>query len=211
MQKAGKTNQSALAREVGIKPQSIQYLANPANGARGSEHSTKLGSALRVNSHWLSTGEGGPEVAEENVAPARANKRVPLISWVRAGMWGDVSDNFHPGEADEWIEVYDTVPGDQAFCLYVMGDSMTSPYPGDQVTFPDGTVILVDPARSAGAGDFVVAKDVGTQKATFKKLTTDGGRWFLKPLNPSYPAIEIDDPDMRVIGKVTQSITRRKY
>jgi SOS-response transcriptional repressor LexA len=80
---------------------------------------------------------------------------------------------------------------------------MTSPYPGE-VSFPDGTIIIVDPMRQCGAGDFVIAKDVSTQRATFKKLTTDGGRWFLKPLNPSYPTIEIDHPSLRTVGRVIE-------
>jgi SOS-response transcriptional repressor LexA len=55
-----------------------------------------------------------------------------------------------------------------------------------------------------------VAKDVHTQQATFKQLTTDGGRWFLRPLNPAYPTMEIDDPAMRVIGRVIEFQTRGK-
>jgi SOS-response transcriptional repressor LexA len=137
-------------------------------------------------------------------------KRVPLISWVQAGSWADVEDHYAPGEAEEWVEVYEVQPGEAAFALRVSGDSMTSPYPGDTTTFPDGTIIVVDPSRSAQAGDFVVAKDVVTQQATFKKLATDGGRWFLKPLNPTYPTVEIDDPAMRVIGKVIEFQFRRK-
>lgn len=150
------------------------------------------------------------EIPEEpNVEAARSRRAVPLISWIRAGTLGDVSDQFQPGEADDWIDAYDTMPGEQAFALRVNGDSMTSPF-ADGMSFPDGTIIIVDPARSSQAGDFVVAKDVATQQATFKKLTTDGGRWFLKPLNPSYPTTEIDDPAMRVIGRVIESMFRRK-
>ncbi len=50
----------------------------------------------------------------------------------------------------------------------------------------------------------MIAKDVQTQKATFKKLTTDGGRWYLTPLNKQYQAIPIDKPELRVIGVVTE-------
>ena len=38
MRRAGKTNQSELARAIGVKPQSIQYLCNPLSGAQGSLH-----------------------------------------------------------------------------------------------------------------------------------------------------------------------------
>jgi SOS-response transcriptional repressor LexA len=149
------------------------------------------------------------EVAENpNVQSVKARRSVPIISWVRAGAMGDVSDPFQPGEAEDWTDVYDTMPGEQAFALRVQGDSMTSPFGSEG--FPDGTILIVDPSRAAQAGDYVIAKDVNTQQATFKKLTYDGGRWYLRPLNPSYPTIEIDDPAVRVIGKVIESQHRRK-
>lgn len=56
----------------------------------------------------------------------------------------------------------------------------------------------------------MIAKDVSTQRATFKKLTYDAGRWFLKPLNPAYSTIEIDDPAIRVIGRVIEFRTGGK-
>lgn len=148
-----------------------------------------------------------PSISNVDRAPSR--RRVPIISWVQAGSWSEVQDNFHPGEADEWADAFDSLPGNNAFALRVVGDSMTNPAPGGR-SFPAGTIIIVDPARGAAAGDFVVAKDVDTQQATFKQLTTDGGRWFLRPLNPAYPTIEIDDPDMRVIGRVIEFQTRGK-
>jgi SOS-response transcriptional repressor LexA len=145
----------------------------------------------------------------QNLQPEPKRLTVPLISWVQAGSWGDVSDPYLPGQGEEIVEI-DTVVTGNAFALTVEGDSMTSPYPG-ATTFPNGTTIVVDPGRAAQAGDYVVAKNVGTQGATFKQLTTDGARWFLKPLNPAYPTYEIDDPAIRVIGKVVESVRRDRF
>jgi SOS-response transcriptional repressor LexA len=144
-----------------------------------------------------------------NVAPAPTHRRVPLISWVQAGTWQDVVDNFHPGQADEWALAFDSLPGKNAFALRVVGDSMTNPIQG-RMSFPEGTIIIVDPGRAAGPGDYVIAKDVQTQQATFKQLATDGGRWYLRPLNPAYPTVEIDDPAVRVIGRVIEYQSRGK-
>lgn len=58
MSRAGKTNQSELARAVGVKPQSIQYLCDPNAGARGSSHTPSLARELGVGAEWLSTGQG---------------------------------------------------------------------------------------------------------------------------------------------------------
>jgi len=70
---------------------------------------------------------------------------------------------------------------------------------------PEGWLIFVDPDIGPSPGSFVIAKDVATQGTTFKKLVYDGGRWFLKPLNRQYAAIEIDSPDLRVIDVVTEA------
>lgn len=133
----------------------------------------------------------------DNGSVVNLGERVPLISWVKAGTWSLIEDYFHPGEAEEWVSTQSKVLSRHTFALRVEGDSMTSQ---TGISFPEGCVIVVDPERAPKSGDYVVAKDVSTQKATFKRLTTDGSRWYLKPLNTAYPAIEIDDPAMRVIG-----------
>lgn len=199
--------QAALAAKAGVSQGTI---GNAESGTRGKPRELlKIARALMASPDWLESGRGAWNQQESNVETVNVRRRVPLISWVRAGSFGDVNDQFHPGEAEEWADVLDTQPGAHAFALRVTGDSMTSPIPGDR-SFPDGTIIIVDPGRSADAGDFVVAKDVSTQKATFKRLVYDGGRWFLKPLNPTYPTVEIDDPAIRVIGRVIEYQLRGK-
>lgn len=161
-----------------------------------------------IDPRWLATGEGdmkpaGGLVEASNVAPAEPRARVPIINWVQAGNWADIEPHFDLTENHNWHDIYNGRPSRHAFALVVDGDSMTSPYPGDR-SFPAGTIIVVDPERGASAGDYVVAKDVSTQQATFKRLAHDAGRWYLKPLNPSYPIMEIDDPAIRVIGRVVE-------
>lgn len=148
--------------------------------------------------------DASPPYGLQNVTPIAPRKKVPVISWVAAGAWSEVEDMYLPGEADRWEYAFHSDPSPNAFALEVEGDSMTSQIPGDRLTFPPGTVIIVDPNVGANAGDFVVAKDVSTGKATFKKLAYDSGRWFLRPLHPGYPTLEIDDPAIRVIGKVIE-------
>lgn len=216
--------QSAVARLLITSPQVIKNWEDRGVSNKGAIAAQTI---TGCSAAWILNGTGdmiadsagaawhGPGLQRPirndtaNIEPASLKRRVPIISWVRAGLWGAVEDHFSPGEAEEWAEAYDTMPGENAFALRVTGDSMTNPIPGDR-TFPEGTIIIVDPSRSADAGDYVIAKDVATQKATFKRLVSDGGRWFLKPLNPSYPTVEIDDPDIRVIGKVVEYQLRGK-
>lgn len=200
-------SQEALAKKAGVSQGTI---GNIESGLRKQPRDLlKIARALQASPDWLESGRGPWQAEESNVTAVVSKRRIPIISWVIAGTWADVQDTYHPGEADEWADAYDTRPGDNAFALRVTGDSMTSNIPGDR-TFPEGTVIIVDPARAASAGDFVVAKDVATQRATFKRLVSDGGRWYLKPLNPTYPTVEIDSPEVRVIGRVIEFQTRGK-
>lgn len=199
--------QGQLAKRAGVSQGTI---GNAESGIRDKPRELlKIARALQASPDWLESGRGDWRAEEVNFEEVAIQRRVPLISWVVAGNWLEVQDPYEPGDAQEWADAYDTRPGDHAFALRVTGDSMTNPIPGDR-SFPDGTVIIVDPGRAASAGDFVIAKDVATQKATFKRLVSDGGRWFLKPLNPTYPTIEIDDPDIRVIGKVVEYQVRGK-
>jgi hypothetical protein len=60
MRRAGKNNQSELARAIGVRPQSIQYLCNLQSGAQGSMYTPALARELGVMSDWLARGEGEP-------------------------------------------------------------------------------------------------------------------------------------------------------
>lgn len=197
---------SDVARSLGASTQTVKNWE-----ARGVSKEGMLlaRSKLGIDPNWLATGQGHVTFSSQNVTKVELRAKVPLISWVQAGAFQGVEDVFHPGESDVTEDVYDATVSSNAFALRVDGDSMESTYPGDR-TFPQGTILIVDPNRGATAGDYVIAKDVSTQRATFKKLVHDGGRWFLKPLNPAYPTIEIDDPALRIIGKVVEFSMRGK-
>jgi SOS-response transcriptional repressor LexA len=196
-----KGNQAAFARAIGRQPAQInQYL----KGRRqlGIEAKMHIEQSLGLQ-NWFS---GTPSHVLDGlnfVGLQMADMpmhMVPLISSVRAGKWGEIKES-QPNDGDEMAHVRQNKVGPNAFALRVEGDSMTSDV---GLTFPEGTLLIVDPDRAPEAGKYVVAKDVDTQKATFKKLTTDGSRWYLKPLNRDYKLIEIDDPSMRVIGVVVE-------
>lgn len=207
----GDMSAADFARAVKVTHAAVTFWLDGTTKSLRADKATLIEQVTGYRSSWIVTGKGPKKVSPSvaNVSPISAIRRVPLISWVQAGSWADVQDNYHPGDADEWASAYDSTPSDNSFALRVDGDSMTSPVPG-RLSFPEGTVLIVDPNRAAGAGDYVIAKDVQTQRATFKQLATDGGRWFLRPLNPAYPTVEIDDPAIRVIGRVIEYQTRGK-
>lgn len=53
-----KISQPELARRVGIKQQSIQYLENPKRSATGSRYTGAIARELGVDATWLATGKG---------------------------------------------------------------------------------------------------------------------------------------------------------
>lgn len=208
----------ALALEI-----SVQAIGDAINGktkAFTAENNAKAATFLRVNPHWLATGEGDmvlenqviPNFGDvdissdlQNVTPIAPRKRVPVISWDDVGAWSETGDMSKVDEKFEYA--YKSDPSSRAFALEVQGESMISQVPGDRITFPPGTILVVEPGAPVVAGDFVVATDATTGKATFKKLSYDSGRWFLRPLHPSYPTTEIDDPAKRVVGKVIEFLS----
>jgi len=60
----------------------------------------------------------------------------------------------------------------------MVGDSTDS--------FPEGSLLIVEPEMQALPGDYVIALNSENQ-TTFKQLIRDGGELFLKPLNVRYP------------------------
>lgn len=173
-----------------------------------------LARALECSADWLDTGDGqwlakAPLFAGEN-APADYNVThipgrgaVPMISWVQAGSWNDVSDPFQPGVADEWY----TCPvkhGPRTYCLKVRGDSMHNPE--ERPSYEDGDIIFVDPDLAVRHKDRAIVRLEADQQVTFKQYMEEGERRYLKALNPDWKPryIEIDSQATfcgKVIGK----------
>lgn len=114
---------------------------------------------------------------------------VPLIGWVQAGTFTESDEPLAPEDVKEWVPTHARV-STRAYALQIEGESMVNPRGAP--SFPPGTRIVVDPKATATSGDFVVAQIDDEPAATFKKLTQDGGRMYLTPLNPQFPALLID-------------------
>ena len=123
---------------------------------------------------------------------------VPLISWVQAGEFCNSETQVLPHDCDT-IPCPNRDASRRTFALRVVGDSMTSPY---GKSYPEGTIIFVDPEKAAEPGKRVVA--VTHKGHTFKELAEDEfGQLYLKPLNPSHPPIF--EEDIRICGVVMGS------
>lgn len=130
-----------------------------------------------------------------NVTPVDFKiRKVPLISWVAAGVWKESDCN------DEWSEVisiFDT--GEKGYALRVEGESMLPRYqPND--------IIFVNPDMEPSVGKRVVA--ACSDGTTFKEVAAgDGGKWILKALNDQWQPRYIPlDESCYIIGVVVGSV-----
>jgi SOS-response transcriptional repressor LexA len=202
-----KLTQKALALKAGVEQPVISQLETGKN--LQSAHLPKIAHACGVSAIWLSENIGqmiNSVATESNVGESRQpveSYRYPVISWVAAGAWAEAVEPYPAGFSDcyEFSE-YDSKGA--AFWLEVKGDSMTSPA-GQSIT--EGTLILVDTEAEAAPGKLVIAKLPDSNEATFKKLVNDGGKLFLKPLNPGYP-IEPFDEQCRIVGVVVRALQK---
>ncbi|MGX1186700.1 SOS-response transcriptional repressor LexA [Pseudomonas sp. F-14 TE3623] len=183
-----------------------QWITGESKSLR-PENLYALAKATGFRAEWLAIGQGSEvEKADSNVGEARQpieSYRYPVISWVAAGAWAEAVEPYPAGFSDRYeFSEYDSKGA--AFWLEVKGDSMTSPV-GQSIT--EGTLILVDTEAEAAPGKLVIAKLPASNEATFKKLVNDGGRLFLKPLNPGYP-IEPFDEHCRIVGVVVRALQK---
>lgn len=202
-----KLTQKALALKAGVEQPVISQLETGKN--LQSAHLSKIAHACGVSAIWLSENIGPMTItaaSDSNVGEARQpveSYRYPVISWVAAGAWAEAVEPYPAGFSDRYeFSEYDSKGA--AFWLEVKGDSMTSPV-GQSIT--EGTLILVDTEAEAAPGKLVIAKLPDSNEATFKKLVNDGGKLFLKPLNPAW-RIEPFNEDCRIVGVVVRALQK---
>ena len=211
--------QQELADKIGVKRASVTQWETGATKSIESTNLLAAAKALDVSPEWLSTGRGPRErlpvvgtigIADERYRPGQINdgsghyltntkmpiRPVPVISWVSAGQWADISDPYAPGVAEEW-ETTSKKVGEHAFALRVRGDSM-------EPAIPDGATLIVDPEAEPRHRSIVIVRQNGDSEATCKRLIYEGDRpAYLQPDNTRYPVLQLA-PDARIIGVVRQ-------
>ncbi|MNJ33331.1 putative HTH-type transcriptional regulator [compost metagenome] len=200
-----KISQAALARACGIKPPSVHDWISGKTKSIEGQNLLLAAEFLRVTPKWLATGRGpmsktsNQEPEASNVASALQPTRsfsYPEISWVQAGSAREAIDMGNVALCPQHTS--DVWAGEDAFWLKVVGNSMSSTSGN---SFPEGFLILVAPDIEPRPGQFVVARMIDTNEATFKQLIRDAGELYLKPLNPSYSTKAMDDT-WEIVGTV---------
>ncbi len=211
-------SQAALSEKIGKAPAQIsQWLNASVNSKTGKPRVMSNAIAREIE---LKTGKpdgwmDAPALRSDLATPGGSNvdfipaigmRRVPVISFVQAGMWTEIVDSFQPGDAHEWLMTSDT-HSPSTFVLIVRGNSM-------EPDFKEGDVVVIDPAVRPRPGSFVVAKN-GREEATFKKYRPRGvdvlgnDIFELVPLNEDYPTMRSNEQTIEIIGTMVEH--RRFY
>lgn len=204
--KHSKKLKKEIARECGVTPSAVTQWITGDSKSMKPENLFALAQATGVSAEWLANGAGEMigETAgfDANVEPVPGPVRYyeyPEISWVQAGMPMEAIEISNVASCE--VHPSDAWAGPHGFWLKVKGPSMTSQ---NGMSFPEGMVILVAPGFDVESSQFVVAKMTDTNEATFKQFIWDSGRAFLKPLNPSFPTVEMDG-EWVLVGRVVDA------
>jgi len=182
--------QVKLSEMIGIAQQSLQRIEDGTT--KTTKKINELAKALQCTPEFLQFGV--IENINSNVSPGPAIKATaPLISWVQAGAWSEISE----------IKAYDAERfmcpvncSDLTFVLKVQGVSM-------EPKFHEGDLIFVDPEAECIHGSYVVARLDDNNEATFKQLIIESGHKFLKAANPNWPEQLIPiNGNCTLVGKI---------
>ena len=203
VRKAKNITQAELAARVGLTQSGI---GNIEAGTRGyGAKVVEIAKVLGTTPDYLQLVVAA-QAGATNIAPAAIGRaQIPLIDYVQAGMWTEVSNPYEAGDGSEFL-LTDLELSVNAFALEIKGNSMAPEFnPGDRV--------IIDPAVVPQAGDYVVAKN-GGEEATFKKYRLRGHNergdavFELIPLNEDYAPIRSDQQPIHIVGTMVE---HRKY
>ncbi len=198
--------QEKLAKQCGVSRAAVaQWEAGVTRP--GLDNLVRAAKALDVWLSWLTAGDQSLPDGPSPFPSAASRRQIPVIDYVRAGLWYAVADPYAPGGGmDDIATDLDLSP--KAFALVVRGESMDP-------EFRDGDKIIIDPEVVPQPGDFVVAKLDREDEATFKKYRPrgadkDGAPIIeLVPINPDWPTLMINaEQPGRIVGTL---IEHRRY
>lgn len=212
-------SQSALAREVGMKPQGIQSIC--AGEVERPRKLREIARALKTTEDYLLGESDDPSLPGQiggmisSDGHSVVSRVFPVIDLVRAGKYTEISDVYPEGDGAEGVTVYKAGDiGPRAFAVEVEGESMVvNPPVAGEVSYKSGDFIVCDPDAAYKPGDLVIAKRDTDEQATFKKYRpvgpdADGNEIIdLVPLNQDWPKIRIDaDNPGHIVGKVVRHL-----
>lgn len=190
-------SENELGRRAGVPQPTIHRILHGDSKTPRKPTVEKLARSLGVTPEWLLFGSTHGDVLLVS-SPHRVAKEYPVISWIAAGAWAESCES---NQLDPNMEMLasDCHAGDCGYWLEVQGDSMTPPQGNG---FTQGMRVLVQPEGfDLVSGKFYIALLNPTGETTLKQYVRDSGIGYLKPLNPDFKMIQIDE-NVEIIGRV---------
>ena len=206
-------SQAALSEVIGKAPAQISQWLNASLNSKTGKPRVMSNAIAREIETKTNKPEGWmdqPALREELSTTGGSNaeftklegvRRVPVISYVQAGLWTEIVSVFQPSDAHDWLITSDK-HSKETFVLTIRGNSM-------EPDFKQGDAVIIDPSVKPRPGSFVAAKN-GREEATFKKyrprsIDVLGNEVFeLVPLNEDYPTMRSDEQPIEIIGTMVE-------
>lgn len=183
------------AREVSMRTTGKPEFLRPVlRGAQPrADNLEKLAEVLGVSVQWLLTGEGN--ITSPGGLLPQPKLRVPLISWVSAGVMAfpDVSE-----EIQGWVEEAGLDPNGDWIALRVVGDSMDRISPPESIIFVDRKDQVLVPNAC-----YVISN--GDGEATYKRFRPNPMRFEPVSVNPNHETI-YPTREPLIVGRVKKSV-----
>ena len=186
---------------------------------RGEDTLTNIaGRYVGVTQPHLSRLLGYVEKHDPNLLPEKMRRRAkrakhgskvvntyPIYGKVQAGVFNRAHPQYHDTEDQGWYCTQRALPeGERTpFALKVDGASMTDH--AAAASFPEGSIVLVNPNVAAVHGDFVVVMNTEDGSTTLKRLHRQAEQVLLVPLNPQFQPIPVDSPAYEIVGVVEEA------
>lgn len=199
----GHKTDKALGKLFGV---SSTMICSYRNGQKlpSAPTAISISDQLNVNVDWLILGRGAPDTCDADTGtymvrePRRTYGNEVKLTQVKSLPLVTLSQ---VGTLEDSTEIWETACSDNvAFAVKVSGDSMRNP--NGTPTLPSGFIALVDPYSEYQNESIVLAVLPDTNgEGTIKQLVRDGGKTFLRPLNPQYQMFEAPE-GTEIIGVI---------
>lgn len=189
--------QSELARLVGTKQQTINYIVHSDAPARSSKYATRIAEALGVNPVWLQTGKGdrnSPVVPVGIPGVFVGSTEICVLAFTDLLSRARGADHQNRG-----MLMTDAALQGPAFALEIEGDSMAP-------QFRTGDRVVIDEGQTPEPGDYVAAL-MHESVVLFRRYRLRGPGFELVPENPDWDIVSSAD-GVRVIGVMVE---HRRY
>ncbi|MEO5355707.1 MAG: XRE family transcriptional regulator [Nitrospirae bacterium YQR-1] len=185
--------QKELSEMIGVMPQNLNAYMTGKRGF-GKRNITRIASALGISEEAIYSDSSAIK------SRIKKTKKIPLISWEKAGQWHEALDIFETGYADDWVS-FDT-EDENAFALTVSDNSMAP-------EFIQNDKVMVSPSVDTKTGDYVIA--MLSDSITLRRVKYLDEAVLLKTINPDYDDSIItgrDRKNLRIIGKIIARLVK---